>query len=225
MSVDVSKILNKEWVEKLIPFLETEDFKEIINTLKGEKKAGHIIWPKTEDVFRSLNECSFNSLKVIICLQDPYPSFSSDGIAMSCSHQDKPQPSLRFVQDEIRRTVKDYTNPQPPDLKYLANQGVLLINKALTVRDKQSNSHQGLWDKFHNYLFYDVIGQKNHPLVYVIMGNDATFFIRFARFNDHIIKVKHPASAAYNGSVWDSQGLFPKVNEFLEKNQLTKINW
>jgi len=224
-SDSVSSILSHHWLDKIEGYTDSEHFGELLSFLKKEKKEGKIIYPKTEDVFKVFNLCKPEDVKVVICLQDPFFSEGvADGIALSCSYSTYPQPSLRHFQNEIRRTVKGYLTPQPLDLSYLVTQGVLLVNRALTVVHKSPGSHVGKWDKFMDEVF-KVLGSLDQPIVYVLLGNDAMYFSRYIKEKDILIKARHPASAAYTGGSWNCVDLFQRINEYLESNNLSKINW
>lgn len=150
---------------------------------------------------------------------------------MSCSLTGKLQPSLREVYREILRTVPAnerhaFSATKSTDLTYLAEQGVLLINRALTVEWKNPNSHQGKWDKFIDAVFHLGVN-VNHPtpIVYIMLGKDAQKFVQYARIGDYLLNAVHPAASAYSGGVWDCQDVFNRCNRYLEMHSLTPIKW
>lgn len=221
----LSPILSQDWLKRLTPYLESDKFTNIISFLKKEKAQGKVVYPATTEIFRAFNLCSFDNLKIIMAAQDPYHHGGADGLAFSCSKQETPQPSLRLIQSEIKRTVKDCVLPQPMDLGYLAEQGVLLINASLSVLKGSPNSHLGVWDSFMDYVFLDVINKKDHPIIYVLLGKNAEIFCKYARIGDVILTATHPASAAYKGTSWDCKDIFSRANNILDRDGLPMIKW
>lgn len=219
------EILSEEWGEVLAPFLDSAEFEAITSTIKNCKSKGEVIYPATDCVFRAFNMCYPQDVKVVLCLQDPYHQPGvADGIPMSCSLTDKYQPSLMH----FNRGIKEDTgrkNDIPCDLGYLSVQGVLILNRSLTVKKGQPRSMIGVWDKFHDYLFAEILNKITHPIVYILMGSYASWFARYARMQDLILTPHHPASAAYNEGKWDHKNVFTRCNKFLVNNNLKPINW
>lgn len=69
-SEGISKILDSDWLERLKPFIDSQEFSLILNKIKLDKSKGITVYPKTADVFKALNLCSFRDLKVIMAAQD-----------------------------------------------------------------------------------------------------------------------------------------------------------
>jgi uracil-DNA glycosylase len=215
--------MDKGWIDKLSPFLTSERFDNIINTLRAERELGFVICPEYQYLLRAFLECKYNDLRCIILGQDPYftPGVA-DGIAMSCSRTGILQPSLKMFYDEINRTVyegrireQDYN----PSLDYLANQGVLLINTAMTVREKDPGSHIGLWSDFMEYLFLEVINSYQRGLPIVLLGGEAKKLERvIAPFTHYVFDAEHPAYAARQHRDWNCNNVFNLVNKVLLAN-------
>ena len=114
--------------------------------------------------------------------------------------------------EEVNRTVYNgHEVCKDVDLKRWANQGILMLNTALTTEVGKIGAHYNIWIPFTAYLL-DWLNNYNSGLVYVYMGKKAE---EWSDMTDdaHNTKfmVKHPASAAYNGSKWDSNNLFIKI--------------
>ena len=145
----------------------------------------------------------------------PYPQLGvADGISFSCSNTGKAQPSLRYILDEINRSCyKGHPGSLDVDLKRWANQGVLMLNTALTVEVGKIGSHYDIWRKFTAYLL-DWLNTHDTGLVYVYMGKKAE---EWSELTDDTTStkyfVKHPASAAYSGGRWDSENVFMKIQK------------
>lgn len=185
-----------------------------------------VICPTSTDVLRAFRECKYSNLKIVFILQDPYHQVINgqkiaDGIAMSCSYTHVLQPSLRLVYDEIERTV-GHVN-RNPDLKCWANQGVLMLNTALTVKHASPGSHVEIWRPFTQYLLKE-LSNKTSQTIYVFCGANAKSFSHLVTRGVKYYTV-HPAAAAYRGGMWDSEDLFNNINYVLKNRGLEQIKW
>jgi uracil-DNA glycosylase len=211
------KLFNKfainGWDKVFRSFVFSSDFDNIITKLWELSNDDKKFTPPLKQVFRAFEECPYDNLQVVIIGQDPYPQLGvADGISFSCSNTNKLQPSLRFILEEVNRTV--YDNEviiEDLDLKIWSNQGVLMLNTALTTEVGNIGSHYDIWRPFTTYLL-DWLNINKSELVYVYMGKKAEEWSSMTDDTNIKYFVKHPASAAYNGSKWDSKDLFNKIN-------------
>jgi uracil-DNA glycosylase len=177
--------------------------------------------------FRAFEECPYSELKVVMVGQDPYPGLNqADGIAFSLSEAQEMQPSLTFMLEEINRTVYNGVNAsRAMDLKRWSNQGVLLLNTALTTNVGKIGQHYLIWRPFMAYLF-DYLTWNNNGLVYIYMGKKAEEWADAVNDNNYKLFTTHPASASYNNlAQWDSNGAFVKTAEILKQNYKFDIEW
>jgi len=229
-----------DWAPKFKEFIESPDFQDIYKFLKKEGRKppegeGKIICPEHCNTFRAFRECPFSKLRVIFILQDPYPwvkadkegklIYTADGMAMSCSNTGVCQPSLELfyqgMEDNLGVPV-----PRHPDLSYLANQGVLLLNTSLTVEMNKPSSHGGLWDKFILYMFENVINFYTKGLIYVSFGKNAHIMAKtIVPFLHWGFEIEHPAAAAHKGREWEHDKIFTKINKILKDCNEEQINW
>ena len=215
------------WARVLRSFMYSSDFKNILQTLAQESSLDRRFTPPLRDVFRAFKECPYEELKVVIVGQDPYPSINiADGIAFSCSKTMKLQPSLKFMLSEVNRTVY---NGEPisnsPDLTRWANQGILMLNTALTTQINKVGMHYNIWKPFLNYLF-DFLSNYNNGLVYIYMGKEASTWADSVNDNCYKLFCAHPASAVYNKfRSWDSKDVFPTAQKIVKENYNYSINW
>jgi uracil-DNA glycosylase len=220
------KLKPSGWGDKLKTFIMSSDFDRILNLLLAEARDGKRFTPGLKDVFRAFEECNYKSLKVVILGQDPYPQLGiSDGIAFSCSKTEKVQPSLKFIFKELEDTVYPGGYKWDPDLKRWSNQGVLLLNTALTTTLNKIGVHYALWDSFITFLI-DLLNYNNPGLVYVFMGKVSQQWMDSVSDTNHKFITSHPASAAHNNDEkWDSKDVFRKVNQVLMENNNQEIIW
>ena len=187
------------WADVLFPYIDSKLYDDLTDSLVSLVEQGKRFTPKFKDIFNAFKECKYDDLKVVIVGQDPYPQLgSADGLAFSCSKKDKVEKSLQYINKAIDT---DHT-----DLRCWANQGVLLINTALTVEVNKIGSHFWNWKPFTEHLF-SKINQDNKDIVFILMGKKAEAWERLIS-NQKILKCTHPASAAYRGGVWDSNDVF-----------------
>lgn len=228
----IDKLRPSGWANKLKGFILSTEFDTILERLWRERELGHRFGPSMKQMFRAFEECPYDELKVIVCGQDPYPGIDkttviADGIAFSCSNTGKPQPSLEFIHDAISRTVY----PNEPyegqcDLKYLSNQGILLLNVALSVEINKIGSHYDIWKPFITYLL-DILNITHSGLVFWFMGSRAREFESLINDSSHYkFFTEHPNAANYRSNkVWNELDTFNKVNEILQKSNNTSIKW
>jgi len=215
------------WARVLRTFIYSSDFKNIIQSLANESLLDRRFTPPLRDVFRAFKECPYDDLKVVIVGQDPYPQINvADGIAFSCSKTMKLQPSLKFILDEVNRTV--YNGDcisNNPDLTRWSSQGVLMLNTALTTEIGKIAKHYDIWKPMLNYLF-DYLSNYNNGLVYIYMGKQASTWADSVNDNCYKLFCSHPASAVYNKSnKWDSKDVFFTTQKIVLENYKYLILW
>lgn len=217
-----SKLKDTGWEKIIYPYLDSENFYQTINKLVSFVQDGKRFTPKMKNWFRSFETCHYNNLKVVFIGQDPYPQIDvADGISFSCSNTMKEQPSLRHIFNSLENQYPGYE--RNPDLKRWSEQGVLMLNTALTVEINRIGSHYSLWKTFTSGLL-NSLNNHESDLIFVLLGKKAQEWKPLV--NKHtIIEVEHPAAAAYKGGVWNDQDLFIRINELLKQGNKTLINW
>lgn len=215
------------WARVLRTFIYSSDFKNIIQSLANESLLDRRFTPPLRDVFRAFKECPYDDLKVVIVGQDPYPNINvADGVAFSCSKTMKLQPSLKFMLDEVNRTI--YNGDcvsNNPDLTRWSRQGILMLNTALTTEIGKIGKHYDIWKPLLNYLF-DYLSNYNNGLVYIYMGKQASTWADSVNDNCYKLFCPHPASAVYNKSnKWDSKDVFVTTQKVVLENYKYLILW
>tara|TARA_R110002167_G_scaffold68715_1_gene194004 strand:- start:1656 stop:2348 length:693 start_codon:yes stop_codon:yes gene_type:complete len=212
------------WADVLKTFILSESFATILKTLHASSTDGKHFTPMIRNLFRAFEECPYDKLNVVIIGQDPYPKIGvADGISFSCSLTGKEQPSLRYIFNELQKQYPDAS--RDTDLKRWSNQGVLMLNTAMTCEVGNIGSHIELWKPFTEFLL-QTLEDSYTGVVYIVLGKKAEEWLKsIDEKNNWIFKCKHPAAAAYNGGAWDSDNLFQKVNDLLHSQYGEKINW
>jgi uracil-DNA glycosylase len=220
---------HESWHAKVRPFIESEQCDKIYEFLKKESKRGKKIAPLSSNVFRAFRETSLDNLKVVMMGMCPYHTsiggeYVADGLLMGCSITGKLQPSLEQFYKAIERELyEDVKHEKTPDVRYLASQGVLMLNAALTTEINKAGSHIALWEPFTRYLFENVLDTAGVPIIF--LGKDAAKYERYVPPFTWSFVLSHPASASYKNTDWDTEGVFGKVNKILKDNNNYKIWW
>ena len=223
------------WGDKLKTFILSEDLTKILAELHRQSTSGERFTPILKQVFRAFVECPYSKLTTILIGQDVYPAIGqADGLAFSCSNTKKPAVSLQYIFREIEDTVyKDNDTEDPdkfaismnPDLTRWANQGVLLLNTALTTTVGKIGAHYDIWRPFIAFLL-DMLKNYNPGLVYVFLGKKAEEWKVNVGDNNYKLFTTHPAYAAYTKSkTWNSGDVFNKINTILFDKYGNKITW
>ncbi len=174
---------HESWHAKVRPFIESEQCDKIYEFLKKESKRGKKIAPLSSNVFRAFRETSLDNLKVVMMGMCPYHTsiggeYVADGLLMGCSITGKLQPSLEQFYKAIERELyEDVKHEKTPDVRYLASQGVLMLNAALTTEINKAGSHIALWEPFTRYLFENVLDTAGVPIIF--LGKDAAKYERY----------------------------------------------
>lgn len=221
-----------DWAAKLQPFIESEACDKIYAKLKEDSKRGKRICPAAENTFRAFKETPYKKLKVVFLMYDPYPWIKdgvivADGIALSCSNTKKFQPSLeKFYHAMERDTGLKLAGIKDWDLAPLCNQGVMMLNTALTVEEGKVGSHYELWKPFTTFLFEEIFTKVNRGLIFVLCGKESQYYERFIFPHQHyIFKLEHPAAAEHAGREWKHEEIFTKINKLVKENNNEEIIW
>ncbi|MBR5245954.1 MAG: uracil-DNA glycosylase [Clostridia bacterium] len=183
------------------------------------------IYPNMNDIFNALKYTDYKDVKVVILGQDPYHQPNqAHGLCFSVKKGVNPPPSLQNMYKEI---YAEYGFPIPDhgELTYWAEQGVLMMNTVLTVRESQPNSHKGMgWEIFTDNVI-SLLNQRPEPMVFLLWGANARAKKKIITNPNHLVlESAHPSPlSAYNG--FFGNGHFKKANDFLRQNNMAEIDW
>lgn len=222
---------HESWHAKMQPFIESDDCDNIYKYLKSESKRGKKIAPLSSNVYRCFRETSLDDVKVVMIGMCPYHTFVNgepvaDGLLMGCSNTGKLQPSLQKFYEGLEKELFDGLNlkyQKLADVSYLAKQGVLMFNAALTTEMNKAGSHIDIWEPFTKYVLEEIITPLGVPTIF--LGKDASRYEKYTSPFAWNFVLTHPASAAYKQSDWDTEGKFGMVNKVLKENNNFKIMW
>jgi uracil-DNA glycosylase len=223
----IEKLEPSGWARILRTFIYSKEFDDIISALAKQAKDGKRFTPTLKNVFRAFEECPYDQLKIVMVGQDPYPGLNqADGLAFSLRDVDEIQPSLDYMLKAINKTVYNgVTASRDKDLTRWANQGILLLNTALTTNVGKIGQHYLIWRPFIAYVF-DWLSWHNPGLIYIYMGKKAEEWSDCVNDNNYKYYVSHPASASYNNlPEWDSKDVFVIAKDIVQKNYNFTIEW
>ena len=228
--------LGYEWYSEIRDLFDKDYMKSIGQSVTA-LRSKNCVFPVKEEVFNAFRHCGFLDTNVVIIGQDPYHDGSAHGLAFSIREgQTKVPPSLRNILKEVQDDYYSgnfaFKSAHSPTLTRWSEQGVLLLNKTLTVNKGEANSHSNLgWGKFTQDVINKLIVCKKaskKPIVFILWGKEAQKLAP-KQESDYIkvIKAPHPAAEVYAGGKAGFFGSkpFTQCNEFLEKFRTQEIVW
>ena len=216
-------LFNNDWDNILSEEIHKEYFMKILYDLRDLYKT-KTIFPPQKEIFNAF-KLPYQDVKVVILGQDPYHGVGeAHGYAFSTLASKLP-PSLKNIYKELYNDLgieKDFTKG---DLTSWVKQGVMLLNTGLTVEKDLPNSHKNIgWHEFTDVVIQK-LNEKEEPVVFILWGNNAREKKKFITNKKHlVIESAHPSPFSANNGFFGSKP-FSKANEFLEKNNIEKINW
>lgn len=220
----LKNLLPKDWQLKLETVLYDKSFSILENRYK-ELSNTSVVYPPREDIFKIFEKCPLEKTKVLILGQDPYhQKGQAHGLSFSVPSGIKITPSLQNIFKELKANTG--IEKKSGDLTDWAAQGVLLLNTVMTVTDSKPNSHKNIgWEIFTDEVIR-VVSQSINPVVFVLWGKYAQEKKSIiSQSKKHLIlESSHPSPfSAYRGFLGSQP--FSKINDFLNKNKLSPINW
>lgn len=219
----LENIMAEDWAAALRPV--ESNIRAMGNFLRNEHAEGRKTLPPAQNIFRAF-ERPLANVKVLIIGQDPYPT-PGHAMGMSFSvHRDvRPLPrSLQNIYKELN-TDLGLAAPTHGDLTAWADQGVMLLNRVLSVEAGQAGSHRNLgWEQITTCAIEALVARQQ-PLVGLLWGNDARrtgAILRNAGYPT--VESAHPSPLSASRGFFGSRP-FSRVNEHLTQQGATPINW
>jgi len=219
--------IDESWKKQLKQEFEKDYFQSLISFVKEEyQKFPGAVFPKGSQIFRAFDACPFDQLKVVILGQDPYPTRGhAHGLCFSCDAHVRPLPkSLQNIFKELE-TDLGVKAPANGDLNFWAEQGILLLNSILTVREGNPLSHAKKgWEQFTDAVI-DVINREKSGVIFVLWGSPAQSKGAIVNTQKHhILKAPHPSPLSAHRGFFESKP-FSHINSILDERGETPINW
>lgn len=217
--------IESSWKELLKDEFQNSYFLQIIAHLKTEKASNKIIYPPGSLIFNAFNKTPFNKIKVVILGQDPYHNpQQAMGLSFSVPDGIKIPPSLQNIYKELKQDIGIKISNNG-NLTRWAEQGVLLLNSVLTVRENEPASHCKIgWMNFTDAIIKKISDEKT-GIIFLLWGNFAKekqMFIDATKH--HVLRAAHPSPlSAYNGFFGCKH--FSRTNELLIQQGIDPIDW
>lgn len=179
------------------------------------------ILPPAHQRFAALNLTQPEQVRVVILGQDPYPTPGhAHGLAFSVTKNTPLPRSLSNIFKEMAADIN--AKPQHGDLTHLAQQGVLLLNTALTVPAGQAGAHAKLgWDSLIDQVLTRV---AQRPTAFLLWGAKAQARAKHIGAPHLKIETAHPSPLSARRGFFGSRP-FSKVNHWLESRGEKAIDW
>ncbi len=191
--------------------------------LRAEQAAGRAFLPDGDRVFAAFR-VPFAQVRVLIVGQDPYPTPGHPiGLAFATAPQVRPLP--KSLQNIFREYVDDLGHPLPAsgDLTPWVEQGVMLLNRSLTVRPGTPASHRGAgWEEVTARAIEALVA-RGTPLVSLLWGRDARD-LRPMLADLPVIESSHPSPLSAHRGFLGSRP-FSRTNELLTAAGAAPIDW
>lgn len=217
-------IIHNSWQSILEEEFQKPYYLELREFLKQEYQTQRI-FPDMYHIFDALEKTPYEKVKVVILGQDPYHGMNqAHGLSFSVQPGVKIPPSLKNIYKELA----DDLGIPPVTHGYLtswAEQGVLLLNTVLTVREGQAYSHRGKgWEQLTDVIIQK-LNEREQPIVFILWGKPAQQKMTMIDAQKHIIiRSVHPSPLSAHRGFFGSKP-FSKTNDALIALGETPINW
>ena len=219
--------LESSWHEALKLEFEKDYFRQLTDFVRiAYQENPNAIFPKGSQIFRALDLCPLDKVRVVILGQDPYPTRGhAHGLCFSVEEHVRPFPkSLNNIFKELE---SDLGIPVPPngDLLRWADQGVLLLNSVLTVSEGQPDSHAGKgWEMFTDAVIR-AVSEHREGVVYLLWGSKAQKKAEFVDSNRNLLlKSVHPSPLSAHRGFFGCKH-FSLTNSYLSSKGKQSVNW
>ncbi len=217
ISLNTLKTDWKKIIEKIL--LKHPQIDEELSKEKDNFDGLAEIYPQSIDIFKCFNYFDIKDTKVVILGQDPYHQpGQAQGLSFSVPENTKIPPSLVNIFKELE---KEYgKKPENGNLEKWAQQGVLLLNTTLSVRQSSPNSHLKFWKNFTQDILQELLNVKKEVIFLVWGGNAKKCVSKLPII--HNLQANHPSPLSANRGGWFG------CNHFIECNKILgdeKIVW
>lgn len=214
-------LIDAEWAEALSPAQEI--ITALGERLREEQAAGRGYLPAGDHVLRAFQR-PMSDVKVLITGQDPYPTPGHPiGLSFAVDREVRPLP--RSLGNIYRELDSDLGIPPAPhgDLTAWSDQGVLLLNRVLTVRPGEAGSHRRWgWEQVTELAITALVA-RDRPLVAILWGKDAASLGPLLG-DTPVIASAHPSPLSARRGFFGSRP-FSRANEMLEALGSTPVDW
>lgn len=215
------ELVHPSWVEPLAP--AAEHIAAAGAFLRDEVAAGRGYLPAGDAVLRAFTQ-PFDEVRVLVVGQDPYPTPGHPiGLSFAVAPDVRPIPrSLANIYTELHDDL-DLTPPEHGDLSAWTDQGVLLLNRVLTVQPGKPASHRGKGWEHVTATAINALVARDQPLVAILWGRDARSLAPHLG-DTPTVESAHPSPLSARGGFFGSKP-FSRTNALLEELGTHTIDW
>ena len=216
---------NNDWDELLKDEFKKEYYLRLRQFLINEYRTQRI-FPGMYDIFNAFKYTSYDNVKAVIIGQDPYHGVGqAHGLCFSVKKGVAPPPSLVNIFKEIKEDVGIDNTGKHGELTKWAENGVLLLNNVLTVREGCANSHKGMgWEEFTDDVI-KLLNEREKPMVFLLWGANARAKTKIITNPNHLILTcAHPSPLSASRGFFGC-GHFATANKILEEMGEKPIDW
>ena len=217
----LSELVAPDWADALSPV--ADNVAAMGDFLRAETAAGHGYLPEGSRVLRAFTQ-PLADVRVLIVGQDPYPT-PGHAVGLSFSVERDVRPIPRSLQNIYRELADDVgvVPPEHGDLSVWADQGVMLLNRVLTVAPGASASHRGRgWEAITATAIH-ALAERGGPLVAILWGNDA-IALQPMLGQVPVVKSVHPSPLSASRGFFGSKP-FSRANALLVAQGSEPIDW
>ena len=239
--MDIENLIDSTWVE-VFEKEEIEILKQKFQEVEMQRQEQEILPYEAENsgIYYALKVTPFDKVKVLIIGQDPYPNKEdAHGLAFS-KKSGKIPASLKNIFAKIKEDTG--VENESGNLTPWAEQGVLLLNRALTFSKTESLAKRNKYWQSVIEMIIEKLIKRNKPLIVILWGNPANEIEQFPFANEEeyksknvfILRSSHPSNMgnAKNTAIFDGKiksfmdsSTFADCNRILKSLQVEEINW
>lgn len=227
----IRELIPEGWRGALLHKVPSTVFDKLDTVLTDEYQK-HTVYPTVENIFNAIDGIYPTEVKVVILGQDPYHEpGQAHGLSFSVQDGTPLPPSLKNIYWELYNDLG--INRTSGCLEDWKNQGVLLLNTVLTVREHEANSHKDIgWEKVTQAII-EIVMESKKDTVFLLWGNQAynTYMEAYKMFTYHeyptwihVIRSAHPSPLSARRGFFGSRP-FSTTNDILQQCKLLPIDW
>ncbi|MFZ4521586.1 MAG: uracil-DNA glycosylase [Bacteroidales bacterium] len=217
-------VMEPGWKQALQDEFSMEYFSKLKLFLLEEKK-NYRVYPQGKLIFNAFDHTPFDKVKVVLLGQDPYHGpGQAHGLCFSVPDGVQKPPSLVNILKELKSDM-GIQEPAGGNLTRWADQGVLLLNATLTVRENQAGSHQNHgWETFTDAAIRQ-LSEKRTGLIFILWGNFAIAKKSLIDTSRHaVLTAVHPSPLSAHRGFFGCRH-FSQVNDILRRQGVEEIDW
>jgi uracil-DNA glycosylase len=215
--------LMKDFFGEWMSVVDKPKLNYALNTLRKETRPYS---PNPQNIFKAFNSCAYHNLRCVFLGQDPYPQEGvATGVAFANSlEMNGISPSLKVLLESARKYYNDIPygfGELDKTLSIWQEQGVLLLNSALTVVNNRPGSHMFIWRPFVSSLLNNIAVSKPN-VIFVLFGDAAKSLKEFIG-NSSYIETIHPSFCSRNNILLPD--IFKQIDDIMVSRGEIPIYW